>query len=215
MNKYLTLTLFDWDDTLFPTTWLIQNNIDLLDKVMQNKYIVMFSRLDNLLHRLLLSFSNNAKIIIVTNATSKWIDIALDMLPNTKQLIKKKRIPIISARDHYQDKYPNNIDMWKQLMFKTITSNYFKSHKLQNIISIGDAEYEFKALVDLYNEHAVVKNKLLKTVKFVKEPTFELLIDQLEVLGKCHFKIINDKKHMDLQFNLNNLRARRSSSVSS
>lgn len=203
-NIYRTLIIFDWDDTLFPTTWLVQKNIDLVDKDMQNKYIVMFSRLDNLLHRILISFSNRGQIVIVTNASIKWIDVALDMLPNTKQIIKNK-IPVISARDHYQNKYPNKMDIWKQLMFQNITVNYFKSHKLQNIISIGDAEYEFNALINLYNEHAVVKNKLLKTVKFIKEPTFELLIDQLEVLSKCHPKLVNSKKHMDLQFTQHSL----------
>ena len=198
-DLYRTLIIFDWDDTLFPTTWLVQNNIDLADKDVQNKYIILFSRLDNLLHRLLLVFSNKGQIVIVTNATLKWIDIALSMLPNTKQIIKNK-IPVISARDHYQDKYPEKMEIWKKLMFKNITINYFKSHKLQNIISIGDAEHEFNALIDLYNEHSVVKDKLLKTVKFIKEPTFELLVDQLEVLNKCYLKLVDSKKHMDLQF---------------
>ena len=91
-NIYRTLIIFDWDDTLFPTTWLVQNNIDLADKDMQNKYIIMFSRLDNLLHRLLLAFSNKGQTVIVTNASIKWIDVALNMLPNTKQIIKNKTL---------------------------------------------------------------------------------------------------------------------------
>ena len=30
-HKYRTLVIFDWDDTLFPTSWTVKNNINLSD----------------------------------------------------------------------------------------------------------------------------------------------------------------------------------------
>ena len=199
MNKYKTLIIFDWDDTLFPTTWLVKNNIELINEQMQNKYIVTFSKLDNLLYKLLSSITKYGKVIIVTNAVYKWIDISLIMLPNTKQLIKRN-IPIISAQDHYQEKYPGKMEYWKKMTFQTLTFNHFNTYPFQNIISIGDAEHEFNALINLYNENSVTKKKLLKTLRFIREPSFDALIDQLEVLNNCHLKIVSSKKHMDLFF---------------
>jgi len=198
--EHKTLIIFDWDDTLFPTSWLIQNNINLSDELTRNKYIILFTRLDMLLNQLLIIAMKHGKVIVVTNAVNKWIDVSLDMLPNTKRLIKNN-IDVISARELYQDKYQEQMGIWKKLVFQKYVMDHFKTYPLQNIISIGDAEYEFNALIDLYNTHSVIKKRLLKTIRFMKDPTFEALYDQLEVLKKCFVQIIRSKKHMDLVFN--------------
>ena len=66
-----------------------------------------------------------------------------------------------------------------------------------NVVSIGDAEHEFYALTDLYGMH---KNRHLKTVRFIKEPSFDILIDQLEVLDKVIDKVVSNQGHLDLVF---------------
>jgi len=200
MNKYKTLTILDWDDTLFPTSWIVKNNINLNDNKMQNQYIVFFSRLDTLLYQLLLKLMKYGQIIIVTNAVTKWVMISSAMLPNTQKILKNK-ILILSARDAYQEKYPDAMHVWKKKVFEQIVAEYFANNKLQNIISVGDAEHEFNATTDLYNEHSVIKNRLLKTVRFMKDPSFDELIDQIEVLNNCADKILMSPKHLDLKFN--------------
>lgn len=198
MKEYKTLIILDWDDTLFPTTWFVKNNINLNNNK-QNQYIVFFSRLDSLLSQLLSKLIKYGQVVIVTNATSKWIFLSSNLLPNTQKLIKEK-ILIVSAREFYQEKYPDQMILWKKLIFKQLVSNYFLDHLLQNIISIGDADYEFYALIDLYNEHSFIKNRLLKTVRFLKEPSFEDLIDELDVLNASLHKLLVSNKHMDLKF---------------
>lgn len=200
MNKYKTLTILDWDDTLFPTSWIVKNNINLNDTKMQNQYIVFFSRLDTLLYQLLLKLMKHGQIIIVTNAVTKWVMISSTMLPNTQKIIKNK-ILILSARDAYQEKYPDAMHVWKKKVFEQIVAEYFANNKFQNIISVGDAEHEFNATIDLYNEHSVIKNRLLKTVRFMKDPSFDELMDQLEVLNNCADKVLMSPKHLDLKFN--------------
>lgn len=196
------LIILDWDDTLFPTSWVLKNKLDLNDKQIQNKYIVFFSRLDNLLYKLFMNFMKYGDIFIVTNAMVKWVSISCSILPNTKRLITNN-IGIISARDTFQDKYPDKIDMWKKLIFKELTFDYFKNKKkthriIHHVISIGDAPYEFEALVDLYDH--VSGKKILKSIRFLQSPTYESLIDQLEVLHNCVDKVCKTKKHMDLKF---------------
>jgi|LakMenE01Jun11ns_1017448.scaffolds.fasta_scaffold9341662_1 hypothetical protein len=199
MADYKTLTIFDWDDTLFPTSWIVKNNINLNDKNMQNQYIVFFSRLDTLLYNLLNRLLKYSQIVIVTNAVIKWVIVSSNMLPNTQKILKDK-ILILSARDIFQDKYPNEMHMWKKKVFEKVVNDFFTNTMKQNIISVGDAEYEFNATTDLYNEHSVIKYRLLKTVRLMKDPSFEELIDQLDVLNNCIQKIVLSRQHFDLKF---------------
>ena len=199
MNNYKNLIILDWDDTLFPTSWTVSKNMNLGDEKIKYKYMVFFSKLDMVLYQLLSKLIKYGKVIIVTNAVSKWVYVSSNMLPNSQNIIKKNII-IMSARDLFQEQYPNQISMWKKLMFKELVNQYFVNHKMQNIISVGDADYEFDATVDLYDEHSVVKNKLLKTIRFIRSPSFDDLIDELQVLDKCIEKIVTSIKHHDLTF---------------
>lgn len=199
MSKHKTLIIFDWDDTLFPTYWTIQNNINLNNKQDQNKYMVTFAKLDSILYQIFMKLSKQGQIVIVTNASAKWIIISSGMLPNTQKLLRND-ILIVSARDAYQNQYPNQMNIWKKKVFENIASDYFKKKPLQNIISVGDAEYEFNALIDLYDKNSVINRKLLKTVRFKKEPSFDELMDQLDVFNSCSSKIVDSKGHLDLKF---------------
>jgi len=195
-----TLIILDWDDTLFPTSWSIKNNIDLNDKNTQNKYIIFFAKLDMLLYKLFFNLQKYGKVVIVTNAVKKWVYLSLNMLPNTQRIIEKY-IDIISARDLYQKKYPKNTHLWKKLIFKRIFIEYFISKNIiQNIISVGDAEYELNALINLYDIDNKIDKRYLKSIKFIETPTYDILIDQLEVLNNYLVPIINNKKHLDLRF---------------
>jgi len=200
MNNYKTLIILDWDDTLFPTSWTIQNNIDMTNKFTYVRYMPLFEKLDTLLFNLLTKLQKHGTVAIVTNAATKWIKISSVVLPKTQRIIASSPIQVISAREILQDKYPNNMHMWKKIIFDKLVIDYFAEHGYQHIISVGDAEYEFLALVDLYNEHSVSNKRLLKTVRFMSSPSFESLVDQLNVLHQSADKILTSKKHMDLKF---------------
>lgn len=199
INKYKTLTILDWDDTLFPTSWIVKNDINLTNKNTQHQYIVFFSQLDTILYKILIKLLKYGKVFIVTNAVIKWVIISSTILPNTQKLISNN-ITIISAREMFQNKYPDKMHLWKKLTFKQLIDNNFSEYQYQNIISIGDAEHEFNATVDLYDKNSVIKHKLLKTIRFKKDPSFESLIDQLEVLEKNLHNILVNIKHYDLKF---------------
>jgi hypothetical protein len=67
------------------------------------------------------------------------------------------------------------------------------------VISVGDAHYEYNALIGLYNKD---NKTLLKSVKFMNEPLHEVLIDQLNVLYDIIPKICHMTQHLDLKFKL-------------
>jgi hypothetical protein len=198
MVKGESLIILDWDDTLFPTSWVIKNKINLSNEDHKNKNIVFFSQLDNLLYKLLLSFMEYGTVVIVTNAMVKWVNISSDILPNTKRLIRNN-IRVISAREKHQKSMPGDMFGWKRVIFKDLVLKYFNKNSNQNIISVGDADYEFKALIELWNKKN--KKRVLKTVRFLRSPNFDSLIDQLEVLSNSVQTICRKNSHMDLKFN--------------
>lgn len=199
--KFRTLIILDWDDTLFPTSWLVKNSINLSDQNMQNKYLVFFSKLDVILYKLLTNLLKHGKVIIVTNAMKKWVYASSKILPSTHDLIQEN-IKVISARDLHQHNYPNDNFLWKKLVFKQLSVEYFnnKNNYIQNIVSVGDAEYEYMALISLHDSCLPV-TRFLKSIRFLSMPSYDTIIDQLEVLNKSVSKFAKNKKNMDLNFN--------------
>lgn len=196
MEKYKTLIFLDYDDTLLPTSWIIKNNINT-DNERQNKYISYFFKLDYLLSQLLSTLSKYGQVVICTNASAKWVMTSSSLVPTSQKILRQKTI-IISARDAYGNMYPDNMAMWKKKTFEDVTHWFYRNYKFQNIISAGDAEYEFTALTDLYDEES--KYRILKTIRFTKDPSLDDLADELAVFNNCAEKILLNVSHLDLEF---------------
>lgn len=197
MNRS-TLIIIDWDDTLFPTTWVHDNNISLLNNVNKNKN--KFYELDNTIFDVLTNLSKLGKVVIVTNAAKKWVSMSSVVLPQTKQLINES-INVISARDMYKKEYPKDTYIWKKLVFKNLVLTHFMYRfSTENIVSIGDADYEYKALVDLYNNNLKTPKRILKSVKLIRYPSVDVLLDQLKVLNDSVSDICSHNTHIDLVF---------------
>ena len=106
----------------------------------------------------------------------------------------KSYISIISARDNYSDMY--DISEWKTLAFR---DNILKYVTWANqIISIGDDNYEYNALLSL--RKYINSEKLLKNIRLVKNPSFETLTDQIDVITKSLYDVFDHKYHLDLNF---------------
>ena len=220
-NKiYLTnLFIIDWDDTLFPTTWINKNNIDFNKPNSFSQYKLYFLELDKTISLLLDSLNKVGDIFIVTNASINWIKSCLLMLNLTKNTIINNKIRIVSARDSYSQNNSSPTE-WKILTFQDIIEDIInkinkniKPNTIINIISIGDAMYEYIALINLdnfiksyiANKNDINKNKfnyLLKNIKFIEKPDFDFIIDQMQVLHKNANDIINKLEFIDLKFKI-------------
>jgi hypothetical protein len=195
MNKN-TLIILDWDDTLFPSSWIITNKINLNKEETRQKYIVFFAELDRLLYKFIKKAMAHGKVIIVTNALPIWVKTSLHTLPNTQRLLTNTKI--VSARKLHQSETTEMME-WKKRTFKDEVSQELQSSDIINIISIGDGDYEYKALIDLYkwnNENI----KLLKSVKLMSKPSYDVLIDQLDVVYKAIDRVCTSDHHLDLKF---------------
>jgi hypothetical protein len=194
ITKKNTVIIIDWDDTLFPTSWVTQNKINLNNHKSIDKYIQYFEQLDRSLIKLLNKILCYGKIIIITNALLEWIKISSVIIPNTYLLLKK--IKIVSARQKYQ-KYSSDPMIWKKNAFKYEINMEIQNNLFINVLSIGDALYEYNALVNLKNLNTP---KLLKSIKFLKSPSHDKLIDQLNVLYNVIEYVCKNPNHLDLQF---------------
>ena len=206
LSRNRTLIILDWDDTLFPTTWVTSNDINIRNiNNTQNSISSYFKQVDIELDRLLRLLLKCGHVAIITNAMLNWINISSNILPKTSEILSNESgkfdIEIISARGSYQSISKEPMD-WKKMAFEEIIKNN-KFRKVNNIISIGDAEYEYKALINLYEDSTSPKNyKLLKSVKFVKYPTNHVLLDQIKVMNDASIQVCTTKKHLDLRFEL-------------
>ena len=190
MNTKKTLIIYDWDDTLFPTHWLTSNNLSITD--LGNVYKPHAEQLDIALANLLQTSLKYGTVIIVTNASSDWIYLSKSVLKHTSQIIDKY-IKIFSARELYDKR--DIIMNWKINTFQNNLNDYLRW--TDNVLSIGDALFEYNALVSLRNH---TKKHNLKTIKLQDNPTFGILYDQLEVLNDSMNDICDKNSHLDLNF---------------
>jgi len=171
--------ILDWDDTLFPTT----------------SYFIMgwklnWIELDNKIYHLLYTIKKIGMIYIVTNANKMWVLNLLEKLPLTNSLMNN--ILIFSARDIYENKIP--MELWKSFVFTRIVKK-----DDNNVIIIGDSDCEKDALIELYK---INNSRCLKLIRFIKNPSYHMVKDQLELLTL----FFNDKnlvmteKNMDFEF---------------
>lgn len=197
MYKHKTLFILDWDDTLFPTNWVVKNGINLMNSSIREQYIVYFQELDRVLSAFLKNTTSMGKVIIVTNAMLDWIQISSIVLPKTYILLKK--IKIVSARGTYRNKSSNMMD-WKVMAFHDVVDEEFQDNSLMHVISVGDAEYEYQALIALNKMKNEETTKYLKSVRFIKNPSHDTLIEQLEVLNFAIQDVWLKRNHLDLLF---------------
>lgn len=192
-----TIIMIDWDDTLFPTTWITRNNINVYQlSNMKPEYRIFFMKLDIAIYKFINQLMRYGKVFIITNATSEWINVTKKLLPNTASIFNW--VKVISARELYSNQHPTNVDAWKQLCFQKVARKYMSKQKINNFISIGDALYEYEALIKL---HKLGKHKkYLKTIKLLGESDYKHIIDQIIVLNENIGEIICHDNHLDLVF---------------
>ena len=170
------LIIYDFDDTLFPTYQYISNK--------NNNLINYIDLLDDIVYDLLNKSLENSDVIIVTNGSKKWLNMILPLYTKSNILINNK-IKIIYARETN-----NNFINYKIKPFIDFTLKH------KNIISIGDSNSEYNALIYLINHN---KN-YLKNIKLINSPTIEELIEELVILKDSIFHIIMFNQHIDYLF---------------
>lgn len=174
--------IFDWDDTLMPTTWLHENDTNKEESE-------ILDAISTSVIQLLTEAQKYGTVKIVTNAQRDWVQSSCrDFLPRCVFLLET--IPIISARGIYEWLYPDKPIMWKILAFQIATINY------SEIISIGDTHAERIAALQLDAFFRV------KSIKLEELPKIETFAHQVRMLPTLLGPIVAMEENMDVFYDL-------------
>lgn len=176
-KSHQTLVIFDWDDTLFPTTFL--THIGFEKAQTETKIQMLLNKIDKHVSKLLLKAIKFGKTCIVTNASHNWVETSSEKyLPLAYDVLRKNEISVISARAKYERQFPNDPKKWKQEAFVELRAN-LKGEVLTNIICIGDSTLELEAAQHFCS---ALSQAILKTIKFKQAPRIEELLKQQGVV---------------------------------
>eukprot|EP01083_Nonionella_stella_P235393 827748_1 len=195
------LVVFDWDDTLFPTTKI---------KQMSNQQNVSFSdveytqmnELSCCIYTVLSSFIGKygARNIRIVSASEKgWIKQSLSMVANIGRfadiynlLFVKHKIEMIHPlKRDLPFVTDTHVFDWKYRVFRILLRDSHLtndcSSTVNTLVSFGDSPHEYKAA-----KHAATLfgNVLLHRVQLLCEPSFTDMIQNMELLR--HFMTMSD-----------------------
>ena len=177
-KKHNSIIIFDWDDTLLPTSFLTKDGVIYEDIKTSEIDEDTLMKLDQVVLKILTEAVEKGNVYIITNAGKGWIDYSASIFyPSIIPILKK--IKIISARDEYEKMYPGDSRQWKIEAFLNLQKN-LNLKLVTNIICLGDSLYEMEAgriLASRFTE------AFIKTIKFKEAPNLDELLKQLKVVS--------------------------------
>ncbi|CAK0910391.1 unnamed protein product [Prorocentrum cordatum] len=176
--KQDSLLVFDWDDTILPTSWLLRVNALTADAPMRPEVQRQVSALALVALKTLNMAQTMGTVIIITNSAPGWVDQSCQLF--MPQLLHHVRGMHIAAK-------PLNAPL-------TFKINAFRREcrQFRNIVSIGDGDAERVAILRLQGADARSRmsptaagsedlhgaSRLIKSVKLLELPTCQQLISQ-------------------------------------
>eukprot|EP00923_Selenidium_pygospionis_P051467 GHVN01089305.1.p2 GENE.GHVN01089305.1~~GHVN01089305.1.p2 ORF type:complete len:634 (+),score=114.84 GHVN01089305.1:462-2363(+) len=119
-SKAETLIIFDYDDTLCPSSWLERNGLLSLnaDIVVPHEVRDVLDRLSPHVCNTLSKAHEFGRVAIVTAGQDGWVELSSEkFLPKVKEVIDKLGIYVMSARTSYESAQAPNPVHWKVLAF--------------------------------------------------------------------------------------------------
>jgi hypothetical protein len=183
-KQHQTLIIFDWDDTLLPSTYLA--GLGRFPDASVQQELKACERASARLLKLAISLGPT---IIITNALDGWVEnSAKRWAPSLCPLLKK--VKVFSARSKYESVYPGQPMKWKTAMFLNVRWQ-LNPEALTNLVAIGDSEYEMEAAQVMAKE---LQHVIVKLIKFTDKPCAgelqkqsEAALDGLKrIVGKAH-----------------------------
>ncbi len=177
-KQHNSIIIFDWDDTLLPTTFLTPGGIFNEDIRISENDQEKLMEIEISALKLLTESVEKGNVYIITNAGKGWVEYsAKRFFPSIIHILEK--IKIISARGQYEKIFPGNSRQWKIEAFLNLQKN-LNLKLVTNIICLGDSLYEMEAgriLASRFTE------AFIKTIKFKEAPNLDELLKQLKVVS--------------------------------
>lgn len=181
-----TVTLYDWDDTFFPSTYLAEHGvrIDLdSDSSQQNvsdKLLNDLKVLEDIVIKILQEAMTCGIVKVITNAEEGWVELSgSKFMPRLSNFIKVNNIKIVSARTCYEHDFPDSPSCWKTAAFQAEVDESFPDSDYLNVLVLGDSLSEREAAHNLALRRPA---SCVKSVKLVERPDVIQLQRQIAML---------------------------------
>jgi len=173
-----TLVLFDWDDTLCPSTWAKSVGYGSCEVELPS-HRAMLAQVAAAAKSALLAAEALGKVVIVTNAEDGWVDLSCRRwMPTLHSIVSK--MDHVSARSTWEQVGLTQPVDWKTKEFDHIITTFYGDSKNKNVLSIGDSPHDRAALHRAMTPHPSGRTKTVK-VKIRSSP--EELLGELEFLS--------------------------------
>ena len=182
-SKKETIFLFDWDDTLMCTSFVLSKVQPLSEEE-----IKIITNLGSKATKILEMCSKYGESIIMTNSSKEWLKKTSDQYLKIKESFLNN-IKIISTRDLY---LKNNIkkEKWKEMALNQLLTKY--EDKIENLICSSDSEED----INIFKNISKLRKEInVSTIKFKSKPSPLIMIKEIDYLGNTIFDIIGKNKH--------------------
>mmetsp|Transcript_39574 Transcript_39574/g.114208 ORF Transcript_39574/g.114208 Transcript_39574/m.114208 type:complete len:262 (+) Transcript_39574:72-857(+) len=194
-----TIVVFDWDDTILPSTWLQREGLSLDgSSVPGPEQAAQLRALARQAARTLRCAKRLGSVVLVTNAERGWIELSCHkFVPSLAPLLES--LKIISARSDYEKLGVTSPVEWKCLAFQTECNSFYRCEtgdRKRNVISVGDSINERTALFSVTKD---MRNCCTKSLKFMEQPDIFQLQRQHELVSRSIPQIISHDGSLDLR----------------
>lgn len=220
LTKKQNITIFDFDDTLFPSSFLQIKKI--VDKDLnwprfpENKiisYLGMFTILDQEIVSLLKKAQNAGQVFIVTGATLDWVKIGTSIiLPRTYSFIfsltnnQKNNIQVYSVPDYFDNDSCSCTEFWCSSSQKcdkgTLIHEIIKSRSNLNLIAIGDRDSDRTAISESIQNFS---KSWVKSIKFLEQPDLNQLIKEIQIVSSVYTHILSQPVSLEMDLSRVNI----------
>jgi len=195
-----TLIIFDWDDTLFPTTWLRQQGLAAnRSHTPDEEQCLQLQELACSATEALSVAKAMGRVVVVTNAGDGWVEFCCDaFLPELAQALEG--VEVISARSAYESDATRSPTDWKCLAFaRQVNSYYGESEsdcgRFLNLVSLGDSLHEQQALACATSR---VMTCHAKSIKFAERPDAKSLVAEHREISRYLHMIVDYDGSLEL-----------------
>jgi len=223
-----SLILFDWDDTLCPTTacqQLVKSSQGAAGDPLLRTHAAAVS---SCLH----VASSLGRVVIVTMAQRCWVNSCIaKLMPDVAHVLKELKIEIVCARESMTQRLNrlassddrNPSQYLKTKAMERIIKSFYKAPGIlsrvgrpvrarswKNVVSIGDSVAERLALQDLVFRHSQRgrrgewKECRCKTLLLVEEPSLAQITKEVEYLPQMLRTLVNYDGDFDGDMHMSN-----------
>merc|ERR1719183_406994 len=193
-----TLLIFDWDDTLLPTSWLQKQGLSLeADSIPTEEEKAQLDAMADHAMQTLHAACSYGTVIFVTNGEHGWVEMSCGkFMPSLLPIVED--IKVISARSMYESGVVTEPSDWKYFAFEDEIGSFCADvlpGGRKNVISLGDSIHERQALIRVAEN--VGPHCCGKVVKFMERPEVEQLVEEHALIQQLLPQVVYHNAQLD------------------